>query len=104
MCRFVNHCFSNREKSSLKVSNWDDSWILYKNEKRMAYWLPREDPPAQPKPETHGRKVLLCCWWDARGMVHHELLTQGHTVTSAVYVDQLRRLAAALREKRRRMG
>ena len=67
----------------------------------MAYWLPREDPPAQPKPETHGRKVLLCCWWDARGMVHHELLTQGHTVTSAVYVDQLRRLAAATREKRR---
>ena len=83
----------------------DESWILYKNEKRMAYWLPREeDPPAQPKPETHGRKVLLCCWWDSRGMVHHELLTQGHTVTSAVYVDQLRRLAAALREKRRRMG
>ena len=58
----------------------DDSWIRYKNEKRMGYWLPREeDPPAQPKAETHGQKVLLCCWWDSQGIVHHELLSQGHT-------------------------
>ena len=83
----------------------DESWILYKNEKRIAYWLPREEePPAQPKPEFHGRKVLLCCWWDARGMIYYELLTQGNTVSAAVYVDQLHRLAAALREKRRRMA
>ena len=41
----------------------DESWILYKNDTRTAYWLPREEePPSQPKPETHGRKnfaVLL---------------------------------------------
>ena len=83
----------------------DESWILYKNEKRIAYWLPgEEEPPAQPKPESHGRKVLLCCWLDARGMIYYELITQGNTVTAAVYIDQLRRLAAALQEKRKRMG
>lgn len=82
----------------------DESWILYKNNTRTAYWLPRgEEPPAQPKPETHERKVLLCCWWDARGMIYYELLTGGETVTADVYVGQLRKLAAAMREKRRRM-
>jgi histone-lysine N-methyltransferase SETMAR len=82
----------------------DESWILYKNDTRAAYWTPREEePPAQPKMDTHGRKVLLCCWWDERGMIYYELLTGGETVTADVYVSQLRKLAAALREKRRRM-
>ena len=81
-----------------------ESWIPHKNDRctGIAYWLPREEePPAQPKPEIHERKVLLCRWWDARGMIYHELLTQGHTMTSAVYVEQLHRLAAALQAKKR---
>lgn len=81
----------------------DESWILYQNDARTACWLPREEePPAQPKPETHGRKVLLCCWWDAQGMLYWELLSGDETVTAAVYTRQLRQLAAAVREKRRR--
>lgn len=82
----------------------DESYILYENNKRKAYWLPREvEPPAQPKPETHGQKVLLCCWWDARGMIYYELLPGKQTVTANVYVEQLRKLAAAMRAKRRRV-
>jgi histone-lysine N-methyltransferase SETMAR len=83
----------------------DESWVLYKNDTRTAYWLPRgEEPPTQPQPETHSRKVLLCCWWDARGMLYFELLSGQQTVTADVYTRQLRQLALAIREKRRRQS
>jgi len=82
----------------------DESMILYKNDTRVAYWLPRgEKPPVQPKVETHCRKVVLCCWWDARGMIYYELLNEGETVSSNLYADQLRKLSKAIKEKRRRM-
>jgi histone-lysine N-methyltransferase SETMAR len=81
----------------------DESWILYENDTHHAYWLPRgENPPAQPKPEYRNRKVLLCCFWDERGMLYYELLTGNETVNANVYSRQLRALADAIREKRRR--
>lgn len=79
----------------------DESWVLYKNVTRTAHWLPYgEEPPVQPRPETHGRKVLLCCWWDAQGMLYWELLEEGQTVTAQVYIRQLLQLAAVIQEKR----
>jgi [histone H3]-lysine36 N-dimethyltransferase SETMAR len=85
------------------VVTGDESWLRYHSDTRLAYWLPREEePPAQPKPDPHGRKVLLCCFWDAQGMIFWELLSSKETVTSNVYSRQLRDLADALHEKRRR--
>ena len=79
----------------------DESWVLYDSNLRRAMWLPRgEDPPTQPRSNLHSKKVLLCCFWDSKGMLHHELLPQGHTVTATVYAAQLQKLAQALREKR----
>lgn len=94
---------SQRKDFLANLVTGDESWILYKNDTRAAYWLPRgEEPPVQPKVDPHGRKVLLCCWWDHQGMLYYELLTSGETVTANVYADQLRKLATAVREKRRR--
>jgi [histone H3]-lysine36 N-dimethyltransferase SETMAR len=84
----------------------DESWVHYENDTRRAYWLPRgEDPPAQPKPDQsdqHCKKVLLCAFWDSRGMLYYELLSGNETVNADVYAAQLRKLAAAVREKRPR--
>ena len=81
----------------------DESWILYDNTTRRAVWIPRgEEPPAQPKADLHPKKILLCCFWDAQGMLYYELLQQGKTINATVYSAQLEKLAAAVREKRRR--
>ena len=52
------------------------------------------------KPEVHPRKVLLCVWWDQKGVLHYELLPRNQTITAEVYCQQLRRLEKAIQEKR----
>ena len=54
----------------------------------------------QAKSDLHPKKILLCCFWDAKGMPYYELLQQGHTVTANIYAPQLQKLAEAIWEKR----
>ena len=51
------------------------------------------------KAGLHPMKVLLCVWWDCRGIIHFELLRHGETITADKYCEQLTRLDAAIREK-----
>ena len=81
----------------------DDSWVLYDNATQHAVWIPRGDePPAVPKPDHHSHRFLLCCWWNARGMLYWELLSQGTTVTASTYTHQLKKLAQTTRENQPR--
>ena len=43
---------------------------------------------------------MLCVWWDQWGIIHYELLPRNQTITAELYCHQLRRLNAAIREKR----
>jgi len=47
------------------------------------------------RPNIHGSKIMLCIWWDQKGLVYYELLKPGDR-----YRLQLIRLNRALREKR----
>ena len=60
--------------------------------------LEKAEPIA--KAGLHPMKVLLCVWWDCRGIIHFELLRQGEIITTDKYYEQLTRLDAAIREKR----
>ena len=53
------------------------------------------------KPNIHGKKLMLCIWWDQLGVVYYELLKPNETIT-ALYRTQLMRLSRALKEKRAR--
>ena len=93
----------NRKDFLQDLVTGDESWILYNNNTRHAVWIQRgEEPPTQPKADLHPTKILLCCFWDARGMLYFDLLPQGKTVNATLYSTQLENLAAAIREKRRR--
>lgn len=46
------------------------------------------------------KKVLLCVWWDQLGVIYHELLKPGETVTKDRYQRQLTNVARALTLKR----
>ncbi|GFW39874.1 putative DD34D transposase [Trichonephila clavipes] len=37
------------------------------------------------KPELTARKVLLCIWWDCKGIIYYDLLPYGQTLNSDLY-------------------
>ena len=51
-----------------------------------------KSPQPDPKVELHGRKIMLCVWWDRRSIIHFELLNRNEMVTVDVYVQQLQRV------------
>ena len=93
----------NRNEFLQDIVTGDESWVLYHNDTHHAVWLPPgENPPSQPKPDYHQRKILLCCFWDTQGLLYYDLIQQGNTVSAPIYIDQLDALAQSVREKRRR--
>lgn len=78
----------------------DEKWVLYNNPKQAYLWLSPDDPPKTiPKPPLHPKKLLLSVWWTMAGVVHHELLKAGETITADVYCQQLQRASQALLNK-----
>ena len=79
----------------------DEKWILYNNVERKRSWDKRnEPPPTTPKAGHHPKKVMLCIWWDWKGVLYYELLPENQTINSNKYCSQLDQLKAALDEKR----
>lgn len=84
-----------------RIITGDEKWILYNNVKRKRQWLSRGSKPIpQPRSGLHPKKILLCVWWDLKGIVYYELMGDNQTITSEVYCQQLTRLKAVLQEKR----
>ena len=91
----------NNDPFLKKIITGDEKWITYENIVRKGQWLDKDQPPLpDPKANIHGKKILLCVWWDRQGIIHHELLNRNETVTGDVYVQQLQRVQEKLLEKR----
>ena len=58
-----------------------------------------EPPPTTPKAGLHPKKVMLCIWWDWKGVLYNELLPEDQMVNSNKYCSHLDQLKAALNEK-----
>nr|KAF6392670.1 hypothetical protein mPipKuh1_007854 [Pipistrellus kuhlii] len=101
ICSSLLSC-QNRLPFLEQIVTGDEEWVLYVNLKRRPQWLDKnEAPQPTPKPDLHAKKVMLCVWWNFKGILHYELLPSNQTITSAVYSAQLERLAQALREKKK---
>lgn len=92
----------NKKKSFLhRIVTGDEKWIHYDNPKKRKSWVkPGEPSTSTVKPNIHGKKLMLCIWWDQLGVVYYELLKPSETITGALYRTQLMRLSRALKEKR----
>ena len=55
---------------------------------------------ATPRTKTyvHPQKIMLCIWWNSKGVLYYELLHQGITMTADIYCQPLRRLAVAIQK------
>ncbi|KFD60091.1 hypothetical protein M514_05576 [Trichuris suis] len=89
---------NHRKKSFLwQIVMGDEKWVLYDNPKRKKHWMgPGQATTSTPNANIHGKKVLLCVWWDHHGVLYHELLKPCQTVTADVYCSQLRKLSQVL--------
>lgn len=79
----------------------DEKWILYNNVARGRTWSKQGTVPATAvKQRLTPLKVMLCVWWDWKGIVFYELLPKNETIDSAKYCQQLDRLKEAVAQKR----
>ena len=84
-----------------QIVTGDEKWIVYDNVSRKRQWLSQNQTPIpSAKPGMTLRKLLLCIWWDVRGIIHYELLKPGETITAEMYCQQLERLNQKLKSKR----
>ncbi|GFX17936.1 mariner transposase [Trichonephila clavipes] len=53
----------------------DEKWDKYNNTVRKQSWSKRgEAAQTLAKPGLTSRKVLLCIWWERKGIIYYELL------------------------------
>ena len=83
-----------------KIVTGDEKWILYNNVEQKRWWGKwNEPPPTTPKAGLHPKKVILCIWWDWKGVLYYELLSENQRINSNKYCSQLDQMKAALDKK-----
>ena len=84
-----------------QIVTGDEKWLLYNNVEQKRSGGKRNEPPTTtPKAGLHPKKVMLCTWWDWKGVLYYELLLENQTINSNKYRSQLDQLKSALDEKR----
>lgn len=87
-----------------KIIAGDETWCyLYDPvpKRQSSEWKSKTSPRKQKFPrDTSKGKVMLEVFFDSQGLIHHEFIPEGRTVTKELYVEILRRLRDAVRRKR----
>ncbi|UYV83948.1 SETMAR [Cordylochernes scorpioides] len=65
-----------------RIVTGDEKWIHYDNPKRRKSWgKPGHASASTAKLNIHGKKLMLCIWWDQLGVIYYELLQPNETIT-----------------------
>ncbi|UYV75280.1 hypothetical protein LAZ67_12003281 [Cordylochernes scorpioides] len=87
-----------------RIITGDEAWVYgydVENKAQSSQWkLPHEPRPKKARQVRSNGKVLLTVFFDCRGVVHHEFLPQGRTVNKEYYLQVMRNLREAIRQKR----
>ncbi|GFU41914.1 HTH_48 domain-containing protein [Nephila pilipes] len=79
----------------------DESWCLEydpETKRQSSKWTsPGKGRPMKVRASKSKTKTMLLVFFDSRGIIHHEFLRQGSTVTGAFYKDVLHRLLKRMR-------
>ncbi|GFT96320.1 histone-lysine N-methyltransferase SETMAR [Nephila pilipes] len=81
----------------------DESWCLEydpETKRQSSEWTsPGKGRPMKVRASKSKTKTMLLVFFDSRGIIHHEFLRQGSTVTGAFYKDVLHRLLKRMRRE-----
>ncbi|UYV73040.1 hypothetical protein LAZ67_10001648 [Cordylochernes scorpioides] len=87
-----------------RVITGDEAWVygydVETNAQSSQWKLPHEPRPKKAHQVRSNVKVLLTVFLDCRGVVHHEFFPQGRTVNKEYYLQVMRNLREAIRQKR----
>ncbi|UYV80564.1 hypothetical protein LAZ67_19000694 [Cordylochernes scorpioides] len=87
-----------------RVITGDEAWVYgydVETKAQSSQWkLPHEPRPKKARQVRSNVKALLTVFFDCRGVVHHEFLPQGRTVNKNYYLQVMRNLREAIRQKR----
>ena len=84
-----------------RVVTCDEKWVYHDNSARSRSWVkPGQSPGTVARRGLTKKKVLLCVWWDCKGIIFYNFLKSGETINADVYCELLTELEAALKEKR----
>ncbi|UYV82536.1 hypothetical protein LAZ67_21002715 [Cordylochernes scorpioides] len=87
-----------------RVITGDEAWVYgydVETKAQSSQWkLPHEPRPKKARQVRSNVKVLLTVFFDCRGVAHHEFLPQGRTVNKEYYLQVMRNLREAIRQKR----
>ncbi|UYV71106.1 hypothetical protein LAZ67_8001723 [Cordylochernes scorpioides] len=87
-----------------RVITGDEAWVYgydVETKAQSSQWkLPHEPRPKKARQVRSNVKVLLTVFFNCRGVVHHEFLPQGRTVNKEYYLQIMRNLREAIRQKR----
>ena len=83
-----------------QIVTGNEKQIPYNNVEQKGSWGKwNEQPSTTPKAGLHPKKVMLCIWWDWKGVLYEKLFLENQTINSSKYCSQLDQLKAALNEK-----
>ena len=78
----------------------NEKHILYNNVDQKKSWSKRNEPPTTtPKARLRPKKVMLCMWWDWKGVLSYKLLQENQVINSNKDGSQFNQLKAALNKK-----
>ena len=87
------------ERFIKRIVTCDEKWIFFNNPDRGRQWLsPGQSAESVVRQGRYDRKVMLCVWWNYKGLVHFELLKEGQTINSSLYSEQLERMLDRLED------
>ena len=99
-CRYLLD--EHRKRPSLdRLVTCDEKWVYYDNTSKKGGWSEAGQPAGTVARRTlTNKKVLLCIWWDCRGVIYKEYLRSGQTLDSGAYCAMLVKVANVIKQKR----
>ena len=81
-CNSLLKCYKNVPFLKQIVMG-DEHWIPYNNVEWERLWgKQNEPPPTTPKAGFHPKKMMLCIWWDWKGVLCYEILLENQMINS----------------------
>ena len=78
----------------------NEYWILYSDMEWKRWGSKWNEPlPTTAKDGLHLKNVMLCIWWDWRGIRYYEFLLENQIINSNKYCSQIDQLKATLDKK-----
>lgn len=83
-----------------KVITGGERWVYYGYDPRKHFKTPiKPKSKKSGKPPKKGKSVMIV-FFDSQGIVHHEFVPPGETITESFYCDVLRHLCESVKHKR----